>query len=572
MTRRFITIFLLFCISMLHAATVETNKDTYTPNQKITVTFSDLESLNDDWIGIYAEGSENTWANMIQWDWTDDIAAGTVTFNALPAGDYEIRAYYNNSFVLEASKKFTVEPNLVAATVTTDKETYLLNELVTTSFANMAGNANDWIGIYPAGSTTAWQNMVKWEWIAAEINGTQTFQGLPVGDYEARVFFNNSLIMEASQPFSVTANNVVATIETTKDTYSHDEQIVTVFDDMSGNEEDWIAIYPAGSVSNWANVIQWEWANSNVSGSQTFEALPEGDYEVRAFFNNSYNIEASHAFSVENTEVVLTSHKEVYDPQELIHVDFDKMRGTGSDWIGVFTAGSGHEHEDAIQWKYAQSSVSGTLNFDGLLPGNYEIRAYFATSYRKTINFTVQDVEATTIHYENAENPENGFQQEWFHNGTPVSLINVGAEGSAHSVRAQRGDFSYFSFNNPDKKLRYLVLDTRIGTASHVGNFGVKLKTANGNRRIIFSSYMNHMTNGRNDFSGNAVPTDPMTLDGYLHNHPGPTDYYLDTKDGSFVHYKINIEEKLRILEPDNELLGITLFTSAGGDFDNISL
>jgi hypothetical protein len=101
----------------------------------------------------------------------------------------------------------------------------------------------------------------------------------------------------------------------------------------------------------------------------------------------------------------------------------------------------------------------------------------------------------------------------------------------------------------------------------------VVIETKNGGRRIVFASWMNHSDgHGGNDLSGNAIPRDPFLHNGYLQVHPGPTDYYLDTRDGTFIHYKINIEEKLRILEPDNELLRITKFTTSGGDYDNLSL
>jgi hypothetical protein len=82
---------------------------------------------------------------------------------------------------------------------------------------------------------------------------------------------------------------------------------------------------------------------------------------------------------------------------------------------------------------------------------------------------------------------------------------------------------------------------------------------------------MNHPGNiFHNDPARFAAPR--TSNDGRTHNHPGPTDYYWETRLGNFIHYKINIEEKLRLLEPDNELLGMTHFTSAGGDFDNIQL
>ena len=468
-----------------------------------------------------------------------------------------------------------------ATTITTSKNNYNVNENIVTSFTDMTGAETDWIAIYPAGSEATWGNMIQWE-RKRSVNGTHTFEPLPAGNYEARAFFNNSFNIEGSKAFTVEAGGNggggAVVLSMSKATYTTNESPVLNFENMTGAESDWIAIYPAGSEATWGNMIQWE-RKKSVNGTHTFEPLPAGNYEARAFFNNSFNIEGSKVFTVEAVQeegVVLTSEKEVYDPEELIHISFDRFRGAGSDWIGVFPVGTDAAPENAIQWKYAKGLVSGTLNFDGLAPGNYEVKASFATLYKKTINITVRNIAPVTINYEDAE---NGYDQEWRiaekddHSEVPVRIINAGAAGSAHSIRCQLGTGSYFSFANPDKKMKFLDFDTRIGTASHRGNFGVLIKTKNGDRRLLFSSYMNHMHNGVSDISGNAIPWKPfISGNGYYHNHPGPTDYYIDTRDGSFIHYKINIEDKLRLLEPDNELLSISLFTSAGGDFDNIKL
>jgi len=87
-------------------------------------------------------------------------------------------------------------------------------------------------------------------------------------------------------------------------------------------------------------------------------------------------------------------------------------------------------------------------------------------------------------------------------------------------------------------------------------------------RQIIRGPYGNVL-------EGHAGPY--TKADGYLHVHPGPSDYYVGTSSvgggtGMFIYYKINIEEKLRLIEPDNELLGITYFVVSGGDYDNLAL
>ena len=557
----------ILCISMVQAAILTTNKNTYAGNELIKVNFSEMIKQQNDWIAIYKEGTPNTWENVIQWNWTNDIQAGQITFKPLANGKYEVRAFYNNSYVVEASKKFNVGLNITS--ILTNKNEYTPNESILTTFKNLSGNNKDWLAIYKKGSVSNWENMIQWSW-AGNINGQHNFDPLVAGEYEARVFFNNTFNVEATHAFKVSNENPINAIVTTnKIKYTINDPIVASYNNMSGSDKDWIAIYPKGSNNNWENMIQWAWIHGDINGNSNFEKLPVGEYEVRVFFNNSFKSEAVHNFIVVNNEFNVISRKVTYDPFELIHADFVNMRGTASDWLGVFSVGAAHSKASAIQWKYARSLVNGNVSFNGLPVGTYEMRAYFATKHKKTLVFKVQNVAPVSITYETAE---NGLQQNWITQNRAVEVLNIGVN-SQHSIRAFLGNTTYFVFpNNPDKKMRFLELDTRIGTASHIGNFGVKIKTKNGNRRIIFSSYMNHSTNGRNDFSGNALPTDPFTLDGYLHNHPGPTDYYLKTRAGNFVHYKINIEEKLRILEPDNELISISLFTSAGGDFDNIKL
>ena len=253
---------------------------------------------------------------------------------------------------------------------------------------------------------------------------------------------------------------------------------------MTGQNQDWIGIYPQNANNDFNNVVAWKWTNDAKNGNLDFAALPVGSYEVRAFYNNSLNVEATSRFKVKDD-------------------------------------GNGNAGPDHILY----------------------------------------------------DDMENGLDARWekYAGNAPAQIINQGAQGSAHSFRAgARSGFS-FNFGHPAKKLKFLELDMRIGVSSHLGNFGVLMRTKNGNRRMIFSSYMNH--------PGNQFGVPPeqwdkpfLSANGYQHNHPGPTDYFLDTRNGNFIHYKINIDEKLKILEPDNELVSIILFTTAGGDYDNLAL
>jgi len=377
--------------------------------------------------------------------------------------------------------------SLMAATVTTNKATYTTTDQVHVHFANMIAKNQDWIGIYPQGSSNAWNNVIGWKWTNDKTNGDLTFGNgaLPAGAYEVRVFYNNSFHTEATTKFKVAG--LQATVTTSKATYTTNEQVHVHFANMTAKNQDWIGIYPQGSSNAWDNVVGWKWTDDRTNGDLTFGngALTAGSYEVRVFYNNSFHTEATTKFNVEGAA----------GPDEILYFD--------------------GEHGGLNKWhQYLGEGVSKV----------------------------------------------------------PGKIINTGAKGSAHSFRAAKYTAFYHSFNHPAKKLKFLNLDTRIGISSHVGNFGVYMKTKLGDRRMLFDTYMNHPGN---DMSG--LPPEkwakPFLSQGtYVHNHPGPTDYYLATRNGNFIHYKINIAAKLKILEPNNELLYMEGFSTSGGDYDNLAL
>jgi hypothetical protein len=485
---------------------------------------------------------------------------------------------------------------LSAATVNTDKDRYTSNESIIVSYLDLEAQSSEWIAIYPGDSTNDFGNIVQWQLTDGNSNGSVTLDALSTGPYDIRIFNNANFIV--SKQIVVDDNAAITTVETTKDVYSLDEEIEAVFDNMSANADDWIGIYPAGSTNDWANMLQWEWIEDGlVSGTQTFDAMPVGDYEVRVFFNNSFNHEAVYAFSVDSPAVVadLSLSKDIYDPFELLYVNYNNMRGVASDWIGLFLVEAGHQKENALEWRDAKSLVSGELSFNGLPTGTYQVRSYYDDINQKIITFTVQNKAVTRVLYDDFE--DGIIDPRWTrYAGPAMQIINVGANGTVHTqtqapiagqrsmrhTRDYRGGLNYagyyFNFEEPDKEMKFLELDMRIGNSSHVFAFGVKIKTKFGDRRIEFASWLNHtLPSGQQVIRGpygNVLEghRQAFTQDNYLHVHPGPTDYYIGTKNGDFVHYKINIEEKLRILEPDNEFLGMTLFTTSGGDYDNLVL
>ena len=89
------------------------------------------------------------------------------------------------------------------------------------------------------------------------------------------------------------------TVTITKKVYTPSEKITLFYKGMSGDKKDWIALYHKEQANDWKNVIKWTFTDGKLKGSHTFSPLKkEGEYEIRAFFHNTYRDEAKAAFSV----------------------------------------------------------------------------------------------------------------------------------------------------------------------------------------------------------------------------------------------------------------------------------
>jgi hypothetical protein len=498
-------------------ASIETEQDTFSNQEEILVTFKGLQGHSNEWMALFPAGSSNDYGNIVGWKLTGGTVNGTVTFEAQKVGHYDIRVFEAANFI--TSKQISVNDGNPSAIVTTSKQTYLTDEKVEVLFENMLGDDQDWIGIYPAGSSNAWENIVTWDWTGGETEGLKRFDALEEGLYDVRVFFNNAFDTEASTQILIEKKKVDldTRVEMTKKVYSTDEKIIAMYDNISGGNEDWIAIYPVGSSNDWVNMLQWQWTANDKSGVANFDALPAGEYEVRVFFDNSFDTEATSTFSVVEREVT-----------RILYDDF----------------------EDGIDPRWTR---------------------YFGK------DMTLLNVGAVD---QKVEHTERQVEVQGQH-----ALRTYNSDGLAQSSGY------IFNFENPDKKFKFLEVDMRIGESSHRFAFGVKMKTKFGNRKIEFASWLNHtLPSGVQIVEGpygNVLEghRQAFTQDGVLHVHPAPSDYFVATgglgllnqelfgvDTDKFVHYKIDIEKALKVLEPDNELEGIEWFITSGGDYDNLAL
>jgi hypothetical protein len=88
------------------------------------------------------------------------------------------------------------------AWIGTDKDVYAQYEDFTVYFANTGGNLYDWIGLFADGATN--EDYIKYVYLYGETDGTMIYGGISdSGDYDIRLFFNDSYTVEASCDISV---------------------------------------------------------------------------------------------------------------------------------------------------------------------------------------------------------------------------------------------------------------------------------------------------------------------------------------------------------------------------------
>jgi len=57
-----------------------------------------------------------------------------------------------------------------------------------------------WIGLYKKGTSNEWSNVLAWSWVTSSKTKISNISHFHEGDYQARLFFNNSYISEGVFP------------------------------------------------------------------------------------------------------------------------------------------------------------------------------------------------------------------------------------------------------------------------------------------------------------------------------------------------------------------------------------
>ncbi|MDO6461756.1 hypothetical protein Q4485_13680 [Granulosicoccaceae sp. 1_MG-2023] len=311
-----------FTVTEAPTAQLTTSKAVYEAGEQVEVNFSGLPGSGADWISIAPVGSPD--GEMRMWIYahgTQTVAEegpteGSVSFYSeyIGVGEFEARVFLNDGS--EAVNRVTFEiTDQPVASLETTQTLYGAGDKVVVNFSDLPGGGADWISIAPAGSPDG--QMLMWIYTngtqtasdEGPVSGTVSFYSeyIGIGDFEARLFFNDGNTVQARHSFSISEAPVGEPVITDKDVYAEGEDVIVSFDQAPGNGTDWVCISPAGAevwemvLWNYTNGTQSGTAESPVSGELVFDGsyLPAGEYEARIFYDDTYELAASYTFRVE---------------------------------------------------------------------------------------------------------------------------------------------------------------------------------------------------------------------------------------------------------------------------------
>lgn len=289
---------------------------------------------------------------------------------------------------------------LSAMSINSIKNVYSVDEQINIRVNNLNVAPKNWLALYKRDASNAWANVLQWKWTENTVTGNFIFQGLESGEYQARVFYNNSYTVENSSNFSVSVNPP-AEIKTRKKILKTDEDVWVQVNNIFGDQQDWVALYPKGSSNEWKNVIQWKFLEGKKNTEVKFNPLPSGEYEARVFFKNSYKLEAQYSFTVNNYKPSLPIAP-IHTTEEIISIqNFKGFSENRKDWVGIYRKGTDNSWKNVVAWIWIDDAISKYyLGFGKLPVGEYEARGFFNNSYNtevvtafKVIDFSIDKNE-----------------------------------------------------------------------------------------------------------------------------------------------------------------------------------
>ncbi len=387
-------LFLLMFSSSIHALEVSVEYKDY----KIALNFDTGNykkqegTSQKNWVGIYKVGTSNDWENVLQWAWVKDLGKYQYSnkirylkLNKLDAGDYDARFFLNNSYYTFSSLQFSI---------TKKDDTFYLYQKSKNSIEIGLNDINllaedTWLAIFKKGDASEWENIIDWTWCRQGGPGSNYFSfdllNYSSGEYEVRLFLNNSYIVKGTLGFNVNNGAEIPKLSMGS-RYSNAIYFHATHED---DGKSWIGLFEKGATSSKENLKNWSWVTTN-STLINIENMKAGKYDVRLFYKESYDVEAEIEIELGNNAFIDTPFTVNNNNYSALKIRF--MNGTPSnekDWLAMFKKDAQRIRENIISWVYVGDKRDGRnvkyvyIKISNIPNGEYDLVFFENDSYKE---------------------------------------------------------------------------------------------------------------------------------------------------------------------------------------------
>jgi len=237
-----------------------------------------------------------------------------------------------------------------------------------------------WIGLYKKGTSNDWENVLAWEWVTSSQTKISNISHFKEGDYQARLFFNNSFNSLASIDFHVGKNpgNQEAHLIDTKAFPFQETFKIPVKRNINMKKNDWIGIFKKGLPHTRENLEAWSYAKKYYKYIEMTaidsKGLSRGIYDIVYFTADSYQEDGPTATLTVTvkTSIAHGGFRGMYEGKDVLSISYYHLFKKENDWVAIFKKDAEPIRENIIHWAYVRDG-------DIMRENNYRTDVYFST-------------------------------------------------------------------------------------------------------------------------------------------------------------------------------------------------
>ena len=269
-------------------------------NNSVSIEFNSTNYFGenqDNWIALFKTNTPNVWANVRSWAWIKDLSlhptqtpnseARKFQFQGEEDGEYEIRFFENNSYTPHTIQPITLEASQNRPFIEITVQNQYGDLILKSTNADKA-----WVGLFKKDLPSTRENILNWKWVRPVDHKTYfNTNALASGDYQARLFFNNTYDLEAEIDFRLNQEGNRVIFDGIQ-TYNGEGNIEVSLSNFNHSGGDWIGVFKPNAVHIIDNLVAYAYVPQGVNNVELITYQPElltnGTYTLVYFVRSSY--------------------------------------------------------------------------------------------------------------------------------------------------------------------------------------------------------------------------------------------------------------------------------------------